>query len=422
MLQFLKGLFEKKPQPKVKPDFYPIVCPYCFSKFGHEDVVFRATHAVEGDPDYALQEDEALNQYRERFHLSPIDEIEAVIHPSSIPEELHIYSDKVLVGLNDRHGRVTRKRLCPHCHNELPITAGKVPSNIISIVGASQVGKSVYMTSLIHTLQHVTASNFGAACIPLNADISRRFRQHYEEPIFERGVMLEMTQKEEKQEPFIFQFVFKDEQLAPVMLVFFDVAGEIMTDRDLLELYAAHIKNSAGILFMVDPLQIKTIRDRLKLKAGSEVGEFASRYDEPREVAITMFENFIGYEDKAKTDIPTAVVLTKSDMLQHLKEEDGEYIRSNSNVFRDVVHQGRLHLTEFENMDGEIRRFIEKVDRPFKDTMDVYFKDTAYFAVSALGSNPVDRRITGVVNPWRVDEPFVWLLYKLNYIEGSDGK
>ncbi|MDF2722139.1 MAG: hypothetical protein K0Q59_1814 [Paenibacillus sp.] len=420
MLQFLKGLFGKTPPVKVKPDFYPIVCPYCFSKFNPDEVMFRASHHVDEDQDYALQEDEKLNKHRALFNLSPLDEIEAVIDPATIPEEKRIYSDKVLVGLNDTHGRETRKRLCPNCHNDLPITSGKVPSNIISIVGASQVGKSVYMTSLIHTLQNVTASNFNAACIPLNAEISRRFRQNYEEPIFERGTMLGATQRE-KQEPFIFQFVFKDEQFAPLTLVFFDVAGEIMIEKEMLDLYAAHIKNSSGILFMVDPLQMKTIRDRLLIGAGGKPGEFAHRYDEPREVAITMFESFIGHEDRARTDIPTAVVLTKSDMLQYLKEEDGEYIRSNSNVFRDVVHREYLNLSEFENINGEIRRFVEKVDRPFKDTMDVYFTDTAYFAVSALGSNPVEQRITGVVNPWRVDEPFIWLLYKLKYIEGREG-
>jgi hypothetical protein len=62
------------------------------------------------------------------------------------------------------------------------------------------------------------------------------------------------------------------------------------------------------------------------------------------------------------------------------------------------------------------------VDRPFKDALDVYFRDTAYFAVSALGANPVNKQITGVVNPIRVDEPLIWLLYKLQYIEGSRSK
>lgn len=383
--------------------------------------MFRAAHHRDDDEDYALGEDAKLNRYRERFGLDTVFDMEAVLAPHDVPEEHRIYSDNIVMGLNDRYGVVTRRRLCPQCHNELPVTAGKAPSNIISIIGASQVGKSVYMTSLIHTLQHYTADHFDAACMPLNAEISRRFRADYEEPLFERGDLLDSTQKEKLQEPFIFQFVFKDEDKAPLTLVFFDVAGEGMVEQDYLGLHGQHIKNSAGILFMVDPLQIRSIRDKIRINLGNEPGEWTPRYDEPRDVVLTMFGDFIAYQDKAKTNIPTAVVLTKSDMLHSLKDEEGDYIKSNSNVFRNMVHRDYFDLTEFENIDGEIRRFIEKVDRPFKGTMDVYFKDTAYFAVSALGSNPVDMKLQGVVSPIRVDEPFLWLLYKLKYIEGRVG-
>lgn len=419
MLKALKGMFRRTPE-KIRPDYYPIVCPHCFIKFDPEEVVFRAAHHKENDPEYALQEDDALDRYRSKFNLDSVGEVEAVISPVTIPEENKIYSDHVLVGLTDKHGVQTRRRLCPNCHNELQISAGKVPSNIISIVGATSVGKSVYMTSLIHTLQHVTASNFNAACIPMNAELSRRFRTYYEDPIFEQGVMLGATQKIEKMEPFIFNFVFKDESVAPLTLVFFDVAGEGMTDRQYMDIYASHIQNSSGILFMVDPLQIKTIRERLMLGLGEDSGDLAPRHAEPRDVIITMFENFIGHQDRSKTSIPTAIVLTKSDMLKHLKEEDGDYINTNSNVFRNVVHAGYLNLEEFNNINGEIRRFIEKVDRPFKDAVDVYFDNAAYFAVSALGSNPVNKRVEGVVTPIRVDEPFVWLLQQLDYIEGRE--
>ncbi|MFE6074449.1 hypothetical protein ACFVQB_08225 [Paenibacillus sp. NPDC057886] len=413
--------FLKRQQPEERLLFYDIVCPYCFSKFSPEEVVFRAAHHRDDDEDYALGEDAKLNRYRERFGLDTVFDMEAVLAPHDVPEEHRIYSDNIVMGLNDRYGVVTRRRLCPQCHNELPVTAGKAPSNIISIIGASQVGKSVYMTSLIHTLQHYTADHFDAACMPLNAEISRRFRADYEEPLFERGDLLDSTQKEKLQEPFIFQFVFKDEDKAPLTLVFFDVAGEGMVEQDYLGLHGQHIKNSAGILFMVDPLQIRSIRDKIRINLGNEPGEWTPRYDEPRDVVLTMFGDFIAYQDKAKTNIPTAVVLTKSDMLHSLKDEEGDYIKSNSNVFRNMVHRDWFDLTEFENIDGEIRRFIEKVDRPFKGTMDVYFKDTAYFAVSALGSNPVDMKLQGVVSPIRVDEPFLWLLYKLKYIEGRVG-
>lgn len=412
--------FLKKNQPQQRPLFYDIVCPYCFSKFEPSQTVFRAAHSREDDEDYALGEDDALNRYRERFGLDSVDDLEAILVPADIPEEYHHYSDNVLTGLTDRYGVLTRKRLCPYCHNELPVTAGKVPSNIISIIGASQVGKSVYMTSLIHTLQHTTAGHFDAACMPLNAKISQKFRSLYEDPLFQRGDLLSSTQKEKMQEPFIFQFVFKDEEKPPLTLVFFDVAGEGMVDQDYLGLHGQHIKNSAGILFMVDPLQIRSIRDKIRINIGDRPGEWVSQYDEPRDVVLTLFGDFIAYQEKSRTDIPTAVVLTKSDMLYSLKDEDGDYIKANSNVFNNYVHRGTLNLSEVDNIDGEISRFLAKVDRPFKDTMDVYFSDTAYFAVSALGSNPVNQKIEGVVSPIRVDEPFLWLLHKLKFIEGGD--
>ncbi|KQO18576.1 TRAFAC clade GTPase domain-containing protein [Paenibacillus sp. Leaf72] len=415
------GFFDflkRKPQAEQLQGSYDIVCPFCFSKFAPEDVVFRATHSREDDEDYALGEDEQLNRYRERFGLDSVHDIEAVIHPEDVPEEKHLYAGEVLIGLNDRYGELTRRRLCPKCHNELPVTSGKVPSNIISIIGASQVGKSVYMTALIHTLQNTTADHFNAACMPLTAEISRKFRTNYEEPLFGRGDLLASTQKEKMQEPFIFQFVFRDESKPPLTLVFFDVAGEGMVEEDYLGLHGQHIKNSSGILFMVDPLQIRSIREKLRINHGDKPGEWAPQYDEPRDVVLTMFKDFIAYQDNSKTDIPTAVVLTKSDMLHALKDEEGEYIKSNSNIFHNMVHRNYFNLTEFENIDGEMRRFIEKVDRPFKGTMDVYFKDTAYYAVSALGSNPVNQKMETVVSPIRVDEPFIWLLYKLGYIEG----
>lgn len=418
MFQFIKDLFNK-PSIKEKPPYYSIVCPYCFEKFEPNDVVFRAAHSKEDHQDYALQEDEKLNKYREKFNLSPIDEIEAIIHPQSIPQENLIISENVLVGLQDNYGIVTRKRLCPSCHNELPVPSGKVPSNIISIVGATASGKSVYIASLIHTLQHTTSTNFAASCIPLNAEMSRRYRQQYEEPVFDRGSMIPSTQKEVMQEPLIFQFKFINDEIPPITLVFFDVAGEGMVDESYIELYASHIKNSSGIIFMVDPLQIRSIRDRLLLNFGNSSEEFAGKYDDSQEIIVTLNSTFIAHLDKGVTDIPTAIVVAKSDMLELLKEEDGQYIGTNSNVFNNVVHNKVFNLDEFNNINGEIARFIEKVDRPFKNAVDAYFKKTAFFAVSSLGANPADKQLTGVVNPIRVDEPFLWLLYEFGYIEGS---
>src|SRR3954447_10418389 len=106
MFGLLKKMFEKKPAETSRQPFYDIVCPYCFSKFHHEDVVFRAAHYRDDDELFNLQEDPELNDYRKKFGLAEIDEIEAIVYPSTIPDENKIYSNGVLMGVSDKYAVV----------------------------------------------------------------------------------------------------------------------------------------------------------------------------------------------------------------------------------------------------------------------------------------------------------------------------
>src|SRR3954469_12060157 len=99
MFSLLKRLFETKQPLKERLPFYDIVCPYCFFKFHHDEVVFRAAHYRDNDEEMALQEDERLNDYRAKFGLAPIDELEAIIEPSRTADADKIYSNNVLMGV-----------------------------------------------------------------------------------------------------------------------------------------------------------------------------------------------------------------------------------------------------------------------------------------------------------------------------------
>jgi hypothetical protein len=189
-----------------------------------------------------------------------------------------------------------------------------------------------------------------------------------------------------------------------------------MIDQNYLDIHAPHIKNSSGILFLIDPLQTRTLRTKIGLQSGEKTGDFTEVYAEPKEVLIHLFENFIAISEKERTKIPTAVVVTKSDMLSKLQDE--KYLDSNSNMFHNYTHKGHFNLTEFENIDGEVRRFIGRADLPFKDAVEAYFVNNGFFAVSSLGSNPSNQKVQGIVSPIRIDEPFLWLLFKMNIIEG----
>ncbi|MEW9097078.1 MAG: hypothetical protein AB2417_18530 [Clostridiaceae bacterium] len=406
---YKKATYEKGP--------FMITCPFCFKKFKTEQVVFRASHFENGDPEYEKTVDELLNEYNKKVGKGVLGEINPIIVPKDLPEKNKVRVDGVLIEIKDKYDMSTSERLCPFCHNELPITSGRGPSKIISVVGASQAGKSVYMTTLLYTLEKYSCERMNASLIAGSSLYNDEIREN-QEKIFEKNIMLDPTPKQHV-EPLIENMKFRDDKIAPITFIFYDIPGEGMTDKDYIERHGEHIKNSDGIIFLVDPLQMRTLRKKVSLMNREMKGDFTEKYQEPKDIIVYLFENFISKQSKEKTNIPTAIVVTKSDMLRNLNDE--EYINANSNIFRNYDHSEFFNLNEFENIDGEVRKFLSKADASFKGAMDTYFGVTGYFAVSSLGCNPQNLKIDSgnSINPLRVDEPFLWLLYQMNYLDGG---
>lgn len=406
--EYKKATYEKGP--------FMIKCPFCFKKFKTDQVFFRASHAEEGDPEYEKIVDELLNEYNRKTGKSALPEINSVIKTQDIPEKNKTRVDGVLIEIKDKYDISTSERICPYCHNELPITAGRGPSKVISVVGASQVGKSVYMTALLYVLEKYTCERIDASLIAGSSEYNDEIREN-QEKIFDNNIMLDPTPKQYV-EPLIANMKFKNDKIPPLTLIFYDVPGEGMTDKSYIEKHGDHIKNSDGIIFLVDPLQMRALRKKISLMNKEVKGDFTEKYQEPKDIIVYFFENFISKQSHEKTSIPTAVVVTKSDMLKNLRDE--EYISENSNIFRNYNHEKFFNLNEFENINGEVMKFLEKADAPFKGAMDACFKTTGYFAVSSLGYNPQNLKIDENVGieHIRVDEPFLWLLYEMNYLDG----
>lgn len=412
------GLFKKRKntlEQSKRDKTFEIVCLYCFRNFPHDKILFRALESLDEDG-YRAQNDLPLDRYREKFHMDSLGELPVVLDPNDFNEVSKGYHRGILSSLKDAYDNVTTKRICPYCHNDLPKSAGFAPSTIISFVGASQVGKSVYLTSLIHALKTVTPRNFQIFCTPISNEMSKKFKYEYEDPLIENGYLLDPTQKEKQQEPFIFTFSFADGNKPEINIAFFDVAGEGMIDNEYLDIYAAHIRNSSGILFLVDPLQFKSVGRKIMLKNNLDYD--LGYAEDPVDVLSGLVEDYIYKQSNSVSQIPTAVVLTKTDLLEALKG-DGEYIRDNGNMFKNFTQKGFFNLTEFENINGEVDEFIELVDPNFRNALKRRFGQLGFFAVSALGAHPdvIQQRVASFA-PVRVDEPFLWLLYKLGYIEG----
>ncbi|MDC0309729.1 hypothetical protein OAL72_03190, partial [bacterium] len=110
---------------EIAPDKGELTCPVCWLQFDPEDIMHVATHPeLLGDP--VLGEDANTRFYARRF-----DERNRALDPKGSP---------------------CSEIACPHCRRELPFDFISYPSQIISIVGNGQSGKSYYLAVLTKLL------------------------------------------------------------------------------------------------------------------------------------------------------------------------------------------------------------------------------------------------------------------------------
>jgi len=412
------GLLKKKKTAIEKAKInktHEIICLYCFRNFNHNMVHFRAASAID-TADYRGMVDYPLEEYRARFNMPAMGELPGALNPDDFMESSKGYMRGILSSLRDKNNHIATQRLCPYCHNNISASAGFAPSIIISITGTRQAGKSVYLTSLIHTLKMYTSHNFDVFCSPISTEMGRKFKFEYEDPLLESGYLLEQTQRQGPQEPFIFTFSFTDGKKPEINIVFFDIAGESMIDGVYAEMYADYIRNSSGLMFLVDPRQFRALAPRFQ-NFNQMVYDLGISM-EPTEVLANLVENYVYKQPNGISPIPTAVALTKTDLLEVISY-DSDYIRPRSNVFDQYIHREHLNLTETDIISYEIDEFIQRVDPNFRNALRRRFANMGLFGVSALGSPPEMIRKGGAeFTPIRVDEPFLWILNKLGYIEG----
>jgi GTPase SAR1 family protein len=399
MIPLLRRVWPRK--ERNKPDF-DILCPFCFERFAPDKVVFRATHNVCTDPDYCLREDKFLEIYRAMMGMKPAGLIEPVIEPETVYEESRLIIKGVYKQIKDKYGYVTRRRLCPYCHNELPPTSVKGKSIIISIIGSSKVGKSSFMASLLHEIEFNSSERFASRCIASGDKYQEKLKENVEK-LFERGEMLNSDESKTGIEHISLFWRFDDDLKEPFNIIFYDVNSEAMLNENYLELYAQNIKHSDGIIFLIDPTSLEEIRKKLGIRD----------YINQRDAISNLYNDYIVKSQNMVTDIPTAVVITKSDTLV---EDDLPFINADSPMFNSYKHEGRFNTGNFEEINEIVKSFIMETDFPLYNTMDTYFSNMGFFAVSSLGINYSRGRF---VKPLRVDEPFLWILYRLGLIEGE---
>ncbi len=449
-------------------DDVEIKCPYCFNTFYHNEVGFRVNPVSEEQVEeyrrlsLSSADEKEIDKYDNLYKNAQkyqkkqdktwldywsamgwdvqngqlfengdgYDEYDGDARPSELSRlqdpviglnndmligEKHVDGDGFVESAVDSRGEVTTRRICPHCHNKLPKAYGKHPVKFVAVVGISGSGKTVMLSQLLENIE-TYVTNAGAKVTFDESDAARKFTQQYK---INPNVVLPEGTKPHFVPPIFLQMSRKDgNKLNKWTVVIYDIAGESCVAADGLDKFGPFVRNSDGIILLLDPKQINEIDfNDEQLEDSNDVKPKATS------VLNTMAKAFVLDEEQV-CDVPLAVTYSKSDMFQGV---DG--INENSHMFKTIDYRsGRgFRLDAYNNIRFEVESLLKRYNNVLHQNVLDLFSTYGFFAFTASGhkaenvggvGSKKQRAFMMNLEPKRVEEPFLWLLYKWGMIEG----
>lgn len=400
----------------MKESWKSIKCPYCFAEFAHDEVHFRiAEEACEDAKNKAAKkensdEQEKFSKFIRRKELDPkYDKVWGNLRggtPTPNVEDLFFVpwvdqsnKSEMIVGdfITDKDGFVekiedvcghfeSKTRICPYCHNKLPLHYGKNPQKFISILGVSASGKTVFLKQLLakfkDSLQGGILSHVNGSFVELTLPDDDNSYLTLNQPLPDSTKTLNF-----KVPYFVTMRFEKDNVLTTYDFVIYDVAGEILVDLakndpNKFDFFAGYIKSSDAIITLIDPMQL--------------VNNPKPQY--PASEMISTLYNVFGGQVQA----PTAITVSKSDLLLSnalIKESlnpDGGFFNANSLITKNIPWDPAkkyFYADEYANLSGQLRRFYTSKANPFYESVKQQIVNPSFFVVSALFDG-VDQKLT----------------------------
>jgi len=329
------------------------------------------------------------------------------------------------------HRFESHERLCPNCHNVLPVGYGLRDTVLISIIGDARTGKSVYLTMLIDELEN--NRDFPSKLSFIGDESTRELiYNNYQKPLLEERILIDST-KRKRIPPFSYNFWYKYRDVTgelrenTIDIIFYDIAGEDMRDGSTIRRNGFNIRDSSGLIFLLDPTNFRSLRDVFMLRDRGIIDAIPTENSIQR-VFSAMFNYFIGM-DREKSQIPLALTVSKVDLFK-FAELDYFGSRPDSRMQHELTgeaYDGFVNLRINRGIDLEVKELLKYLNEE-SVIHNAYgcFKHINCFAVSSLGRKPITEKISdpvtnetiergyvdGVPEPFRVKDPFYWILLK----------
>lgn len=413
----------RKQKESAKSGGIDYICPYCFAKVDLSAVHYMCsgqTCARTFATTAASTRNSDAMKYVSSDGQNEIDFEKSLFYGrdphgrDAVIAKNHIIRDSS--GTCDVCRRPVYTRVCPICHNPIPPGAEEEGSRIFVILGPKSVGKSHYIAVLINQLKNYVSSEFNGVLNAASDGTTLKYRDMYYKTLFEDKRKLPPTKSydvsDASREPLIYYLrVFDSDHPRVFTFAFFDTAGEdlVTSDKMMSLSLNSFISKAAGIVYLVDPLQIRYINQRIHVENKPPVGPDVS--DVLNNICQIIRTNK-KMNPRARIDIPLAVVLTKSDVLfkSSEDEEEDKVLFGQCSSLHIPRERGRFDKENFEQIDAELAEYLHRcLGDNFIQTVGG-FEEHSFFAVSSLGCNPVGNSLPRAVSPMRVEDPFIWLL------------
>ena len=303
----------------------------------------------------------------------------------------------------DQKGRILTRKYCPRpeCYRDLPFSVDLTPSLFIALIGAVSSGKSHYVTSLIHRLRGTVGTDLSACLIPATQDTAQRYERDFYRRLFVDRHALPMT-------------IGTPFPLSYELTIDGKLWGEDRHRSTTLVLYepsGANLGIASGVVFLIDPLQVETVRQLVPPSALPTVDPLGDPCRMIGHVFLEL-ENGKAMAGNAPPSIPIAVALTKCDVLR----EHG-LIEPNRLWSSDQRHIRAYDTAMHDDMNGMMGEYMCRWNEELFAIVRSRFPMHAFFGASATGCAQDPK--TGVypyIAPFRVEDPLLLLLSELGVI------
>lgn len=328
------------------------------------------------------------------------------------------------------------KPVCPHCHMDIPhaMATSQVASHTIALIGVRNSGKSNYLGVLTHWLgkRFGPEADFQFQDLP-TFDIKQRktvgswhlWRERYRQ-VVDNGQVLTQTPSgtSDLRIPLLFRLTFPKSLpkrlISPIGrhsaadLVLFDAAGEDLCDPEVMSLHHRYVRNASGLIFLIDPFELPGVREQLPPALRDQLKPVDSMASEGIDRVIELYEKQAAVHAGTGTiRTPIAVVFTKADLFRQVPE----LVERRSPILRDSQHRKGFAADDCHELNDHIISCMQSWGAAeLVSKVRGRFRTSSFFALSSLGHQPDANGRVHRIEPMRIADPLLWLMWQLGHL------